>query len=161
VSRGLPRSGTLRVLCAPFLPGGARGLLYSLMSLALLAFFVTVLFPDLTKISIWNNEQGTQYAIALAAYSVIYLGSAAVCARLLPRVPQSIHAYQVLAILALVNLLLVVAAEVIHFLSRVPSPQLFDVVNPVTTLQMIADANRVAVDAVSCLVVAAGVTLVA
>ena len=33
VSRGLPRSRALRVLWAPFLPGGARGLLYALMSL--------------------------------------------------------------------------------------------------------------------------------
>ena len=29
VSRGLPRSRALRMLCAPFLPGGARGLLYA------------------------------------------------------------------------------------------------------------------------------------
>ena len=118
VSRGLPRSRALRVLWAPFLPGGARGLLYALMSLVLLAFFVTVLLPQLTMTSILNDQQATQYAIALAAYSLIYLGAGTLLARLLRRVVQGIHSYQVLAILVLANLLLIVAAEVIHFLSR-------------------------------------------
>ncbi len=161
VSRGLPRSRALRVLWAPFLPGGARGLLYALMSLVLLAFFVTVLLPQLTMTSILNDRQATQYAIALAAYSLIYLGAGTLLARLLRRVVQRIHSYQVLAILVLANLLLIVAAEVIHFLSRVPTPQLFDVVNPVLTLRTIADADRGSVDAVSCLVVAAVVAMAA
>ena len=161
VSRGLPRSRVLRVLWAPFLPGGARGLLYALMSLLLLAFFVTVLLPQLTMTSILNDRQATQYAIALAAYSLIYLGAGTLFARLLRRVVQRIHSYQVLAILVLVNLLLIVAAEVIHFLSRVNTPQLFDVVNPVMTLRTIADADRGSVDAVSCLVVAAVVAMAA
>jgi hypothetical protein len=161
VSRGLPRSRALRVLSAPFLPGGARGLLYAIMSLLLLAFFVTVLLPELTMTSILNDRQATQFAIALAAYSLIYLGAGALFARLLRRVVQRIYSYQVVAILVLVNLLLIVAAEVIHFLSRVNTPQLFDVVNPVLTLQMVADADRGSVDAVSCLVVAAVVAMAA
>ncbi len=161
VSRGLPRSRVMRVLWAPFLPGGARGLLYSLISLVLLAFFVIGVLPELSMNSILNDRQATQYAIALAAYSVIYLGAGTILARLLRRVAQSIHSYQILAILVLANLLLVVAAEVIHFLSRVPAPQLYDVVNPVTTLRTIADADRGSVDAVSCLVAAAGVAIAA
>jgi hypothetical protein len=161
VSRGLPRSRILRVLWAPFLPGGARGLLYALLSLLLLAFFVTVLFPDFTTISILSDRQATQFAIALASYSVIYLGAGAILARLLRRVAQSVHSYQVLALLVLVNLILIVADEVIHFLSRVFTPLLFDVVNPVATLRMIADADRGSADAVSCLVVAAGVAIAA
>ena len=59
------------------------------------------------------------------------------------------------------NLLLIVAAEVIHFLSRVNTPQLFDVVNPVLTLRTIADGNFGAADAVACLVVAAVVAIAA
>jgi len=161
VSRGLPRSRVLRVLWAPFLPGAARGLLYTLMSLLLLAFFVTVLLPQLTMTGILNDRQATQYAIALAAYSLIYLGAGTLFARLLRRAVQRIHSYQVVAILVLVNLLLIVAAEVIHFLSRVNTPQLFDVVNPVLTLRMVADADRGSVDAVSCLVVAAVVAMAA
>jgi hypothetical protein len=161
VSRGLPRSRVLRVLLAPFLPGAARGLLYSLLSLALLAYFVTVLLPQLTTTRLLNNQQATRYAIALAAYSLIYLGAGTLFARLLRRVVQRIHSYQVVAILVLANLLLVVAAEVIHFLSRVQTPQLFDVVNPVMTLRAIADANLGSVDAVSCLVVAAVVAIAA
>ena len=163
VSRGLPRSRALRVLWAPFLPGGARGLLYALMSLVVLGFFVTVLLPQLTLTSILNDRQTTRYAIALAAYSLIYLGAGTLLARLLRRVVQGIYSFQVLAILALANLLLIVAAEVIHFLSRepVPTPQLFDVVNPVVTLRTIADADRGSVDAVACLVVVAGVAIAA
>jgi hypothetical protein len=161
VSRGLPRSRALRVLSAPFLPGGARGLLYAIMSLLLLAFFVTVLLPELTMTSILNDRQATQFAIALAAYSLIYLGAGALFARMLRRAVQRIHSYQVVAILVLVNLLLLVAAEVIHFLSRGNTPRLFDVVNPVLTLRMVADADRGSVDAVSCLVVAAVVAMAA
>jgi hypothetical protein len=161
VRRGLPRSRALRLLWAPFLPGGARGLLYALMSLSLLAFFVAVLLPELTMTSILKDQQATQYAIALAAYSLIYLGAGTLFARLLQRLAQGVLSYQVLAILVLVNLLLVVAAEVGHFLSRVPTPQLFDVVNPVATLRTIADANRGSADAVSCLVVAAGIAIAA
>jgi hypothetical protein len=163
VSRGLPRSRALRVLWAPFLPGGARGLLYALMSLVVLGFFVTVLLPQLTLTSILNDRQTTRYAIALAAYSLIYLGAGTLLARLLRRVVQGINSFQVLAILALANLLLIVAAEVIHFLSRapVPTPQLFDVVNPVVTLRTIADADRGSVDAIACLVVVAGVAIAA
>jgi hypothetical protein len=131
------------------------------MSLFLLAFFMLVLLPDLTRINILNDRQATQFAIALAAYSVIYLGAGTLFARMLRRVAQNIHSYQVFAILVLANLLLIVAAEVIHFVSRVPPPQLFDVVNPFITLQSIADAARGSVDAVSCLVVAACFALAA
>jgi hypothetical protein len=161
VRRGLPSSHGLRMLWAPFLPGGARGLLYALLSLALLAFFVTVLLPQLTMTTILHDQQATQYAIALAAYSLIYLGAGTLFARLLRRVVQVIHSYQVLAILVLANLLLIVAAEVIHFVSRAPTQQLYDVVNPVMTLRTIADADRGSVDAVSCLVVAAGLAIAA
>jgi hypothetical protein len=161
VSRGLPRSRVLRVLWAPFLPGGARGLLYALMSLVLLAFFVMFLLPQLTQTNILNDQQATRYAIALAAYSLIYLGAGTLFARLLRRFVQGIHSYQVLAILALANALLIIAAEVIHFVTRVLTPQLFDVVNPIMTLRAIADANHGSVDAVSCLVVAAVVAMAA
>ena len=163
VSRGLPRSRALRVLCAPFLPGGARGLLYALVSLLVLDFFVTVLLPQLTLTSILNDRQTTRYAIALAAYSLIYLGAGTLLARLLRRVMPGVYSFHVLLILILANLLLIVAAQVIHFLTRapVPTPQLFDVVNPIVALRMIADADRGSVDAIACLVVAAGVAIAA
>jgi hypothetical protein len=161
VSRGLPRSRAVRLLWAPFLPGGARGLLYALISLVVLGYLVTVVFPEFTLSTILNDRQATQYSIALAAYSVLYLGAGAMLARLLRRVVQGMRSYQVLAILALANILLVVGAEVIHFVSRVRAAQLYDVVNPVITLQAIADADAGAVDAVACLVAAAGVALLA
>jgi hypothetical protein len=42
-----------------------------------------------------------------------------------------------------------------------PTPRLFDVVNPIVTLRMIADANRGSVEAMACLVVGAGVAIAA
>jgi hypothetical protein len=131
------------------------------MSLVVLGFFVAVLLPQLTLTSILNDRQTTRYAVALAAYSLIYLGAGTLLARLLRRVMQDISSIHVLAILVLANVLLIVAAEVIHFLSRDPvlTPRLFDVVNPVMTLRTIADADRGSVDAVACLVVAAGVAI--
>jgi hypothetical protein len=163
VSRGLPRSRALRVLWAPFLPGGARGLLYALLSLVVLGLFVTVLLPHLTQTIILNDRQAARYAIALAAYSVIYLAAGTWLARLLRRVTPGIYSLHVLAFLVLANLLLVVAAQVIHFLSReiVPTTQLYDVVNPIVTLRLIADAGLGSVDAIACLVVGAGVAIAA
>ena len=163
VSRGLPRSRVLRVLWALFLPGGARGLLFALVSLVVLGFLVTVLVPQLTPTRILNDRQESRYAIALAAYSVIYLAAGTWLARLLRRVTPGIYSLHVLAFLVLANLLLVVAAQVIHFLSReiVPTTQLYDVVNPIVTLRLIADAGLGSVDAIACLVVAAGVAIAA
>jgi hypothetical protein len=163
VSRGLPRSRALRVLWAPFLPGGARGLLYALVSLVVLGFVAVVLLPQLTVTSNLNDRQTTRYLIALACYSLIYLGAGTLLARMLRRVMPGVHSFHVLLILILANLLLVVAAQVIHFLSRTPLPtlQLFEVVNPIVTLRMIADADRVSVDDIACLVVGAGVALAA
>lgn len=161
VSRGLPRSRAMRALWSPFLPGAARGLLFALLSLALFAFIVVVVLPQLTTSSILNDQQATRYAVALAAYSVIYLGAGTLFGRLLRRVVQRIYSHQVLALLALVNLLLIVAAEVIHFLLRVDTPQLFDVVNPFLTLRAIGDADPGSVDAVACIVAAAIVAITA
>jgi len=163
VSRGLPRSRALRVLWAPFLPGGARGLLFALVSLVVLGCFVTILLPQMTLTSILNDRQATRYATALAAYSVIYLGAGALLARLLRRVMPGLTSFHVLLILILANVLSVVAAEVIQFLSHTPvhTLQLFEVVNPFLTLRMIADADLGAVEAIACLVVAAGVAIAA
>jgi hypothetical protein len=163
VSRGLPRSRALRVLWAPFLPGGARGLLFALGSLVVLGFFETVLLPQLTLTSILNDRQATRYAIALASYSVIYLGAGTLLARLLRRVMPGLSSFHVLLILILANLLLVVGAEVIQFLSHTPphTLELFEVVNPFVTLRMITDADRGSVDAIACLVVTAAVALAA
>ncbi len=161
VSRGLPRSRALRVLWAPILPGGARGLHYALVSLVMLGLFVTVLIPQLTATNMLKDRQTTRYAIALAAYSLIYLGAGTYLARLLRRVMQTVYSFNVLLVLGLANLLLIVAAEVIHFLScaPVPTPQLIDVVNPVVTLRAIADADRGSVDAIACLVMVAAVAI--
>ena len=163
VSRGLPRSRALRVLWAPFLPGGARGLLFALVSLVVLGIFVAVLLPQLTRTNILDDQQTRRYATALAAYSVIYLGAGALLARLLRRVMPSLYSFHVLLILILTNVLLVVGAEVFQFLSHAPvhTLQLYEVVNPFLTLRMIADADRGSIDAIACLVVTAGVAIAA
>jgi hypothetical protein len=159
----LPRSPVARVCCAPFLPGGARGLLYALVSLVVLALFVTLFLPQLTVTNMLTDRQGVRYSIALASYSLIYLGAGTCLARQLRRLLPSLTSLHVLATLVLANILLVVAAQVIHFLSRdlVPTTQFYDVVNPFQTLRMISDAGAGAVDAVACLVVCAVVALAA
>ena len=42
-----------------------------------------------------------------------------------------------------------------------PTTQLYDVVNPIVTLRVIADAGLGSVDAIACLVVAAAVAIAA
>ena len=129
----------------------------------MLGLFETVLLPWLTLTNILNDRQPTRYAIALASYSVIYLGAGTLVARLLRRVMPGASSFHVLLILSLANLLLMVGAEVIHFLSREPlhTSQLYDVVNPFVTLRMIADAGLGSVDAIACLVVGAAVAIAA
>ncbi len=160
VSRGLPRSSTLRVLWAPFLPGAARAALFPrvpgaagplCVGPAPRAYFEQHL--ERSPSHSIRDSPGCLFTDLSRDGHAIRATAAALA--------QRIHSYQVLAILVLVNLLLIVGAEVIHFLSRVNTPQLFDVVNPFTTLRAIADADRGAVDAVSGLVVAAVVAIAA
>src|SRR5262249_38337224 len=70
VRRDLPRSGLLRVLAAPFLPGGSRGLIYVMLHLALLVGFVAVALQFAPPPV--SNEFA--YAVGLCCYIVIYLG---------------------------------------------------------------------------------------
>ncbi len=84
--RPAPLAGTEGAL-GPLSAGwGARPALCPRVAGACWAFFVTVLVPQLTPTSILNDRQATRYAIALAAYSLIYLGAGTLLARLLRRV---------------------------------------------------------------------------
>jgi hypothetical protein len=78
VQRNLPRFATLRLLMAPLLPGGARGYLYVIGHLAVLAAFVEAAFS-------WHgsfDQQTIDYVRALCCYVAIYLGLGSALARL-------------------------------------------------------------------------------
>jgi hypothetical protein len=137
VSRGLPLSSVLRIIYAPFLPGGARGFLYSLLSLLVAALLTALLHARVTPGAGQGNP--AQFAVVLLSYSIIYLATATFVARSLRRWTSNVVAFHILAFLGLANILLIVGAEVIHFLVRqtVTTPQFFDAVNPLLTLRMI------------------------
>lgn len=70
VRRGLPRSVLLRIVLAPLLPGGARGFVYLLLSVA-----------GLLVIGIWavvtyapGEIEHQRYMLSLCCYLLIYLG---------------------------------------------------------------------------------------
>ena len=82
VRRNLPRFALLRLLLAPLLPGGARGSVYVLGHLAVLAAFVEAAFY-------WHGsfDQPTlNYVQALCCYVVSYLGLGSALSRLVRKI---------------------------------------------------------------------------
>ncbi len=73
VARGLPKSSLLRLLYMPFLPGGARGLLFHILVSALLFAWV-ILYGLIVEgpTAFGSGELGVPIAITL--YGLIYLG---------------------------------------------------------------------------------------
>ncbi|MGE3315752.1 MAG: hypothetical protein AB7O26_11620 [Planctomycetaceae bacterium] len=94
IMRKRPRNRLLRILMAPFLPGGSRGFFYILIHLLALWIIVSVVFPILappTATSFSGSRRVESPALftgALASYVIIYLGLAA----FLGRVGQSLAA---------------------------------------------------------------------
>ena len=71
IRRNLPRSGLLRLLIVPFLPGGSRGLIYltgHLAALWLISFAVAI------YAAVPNIDEIVQYVSALCSYIIIYVG---------------------------------------------------------------------------------------
>ncbi|HXY36882.1 MAG TPA: hypothetical protein VEI07_21825 [Planctomycetaceae bacterium] len=143
VARGLPRTRRMRMLWVPFLPGGTRGLIFGLTSLALMAV-VAVLAMS------WDSRTGSHFSstsnefsasAVLIAYAVIYMGAGAWLTRLFRRVMANFSPGHLLALLLLGTLLLIVLETLWHFLSstHVRDFEPIDVVNPVITVGVVYD----------------------
>jgi hypothetical protein len=138
VARGLPRSRWMRALWVPFLPGGTRGLLFGLLSLALMtALSIAAVALDSsvrTRFEISAKEWSA--STTLICYGVIYLGVGAFLTRLFRRVMTNFSPGHLVALLVLCNLLLIVFEFLWHFLSGFgeSSFRLIDIVNPVITI---------------------------
>jgi hypothetical protein len=142
ISRGLPRSRWMRALWVPFLPGGTRGLLFGLGSLALLAAIseiATFLGLDRSHIHPESSEmRATRVAIC---YGVIYLGAGAWLTRLFRRVMSVFSPGHLIAVLVLINVLLIMLEFLWYFLSKnyTGEFQPIAIVNPITTFNAILD----------------------
>ncbi len=141
-----------------FFPGGARGLLYSLLSLAFVAVLAALLLTHVERYGYVNQLPTIKYSIALASYSIIYLGAGTLFARLLRRVMSTVVTFHILLFVGLINVLSIVAAQVTHFMfrQRMPIPQFFDGVDPFQTLKNLAEGDRAWSDVGTCVLIVAG-----
>jgi hypothetical protein len=141
VSRGLPRSRLLRALWVPFLPGGTRGLLFGLGSLALMSVMAQIASAllDTTRIRSAANE--TQAARVAIGYCVIYLGAGAFLTRSFRRVMSAFSPGHLIAVLVLINVLLILSEYLWYFLSNFHGGEFqpIAIVNPIATYNAILD----------------------
>jgi hypothetical protein len=144
VSRGLPRSPLLRSIWAPFLPGGSRGLLFGMGSLAVMIGMVALAYLLLGS-AISTSTRSDVFGVAALAicYSVIYMGAGAFLTRLLRRVMSNFSPGHLFAVLALANLVLMALEFLWHFLTsfRDSSFQAVDIVNPFITMDAVSAAR--------------------
>ncbi|HTI50976.1 MAG TPA: hypothetical protein VL475_08495, partial [Planctomycetaceae bacterium] len=141
VRRDIQRLGAFRVLAAPLIPGGSRGLVFFLAHVSLLFAFVSVVSWSL-------GLMGTQvilYAAGVWCYLVIYIGFGAAFGRAARAVsgdfrPAHTRVLTVL-FLALASILpLTLYAFDSVRLSAQPNPLLF-VTDPFSTLYRLAEGN--------------------
>jgi hypothetical protein len=140
VSRGFPRSRFLRALWVPFLPGGTRGLIFGLSSLALMTALAAIAFGLGPEKSYGHSQfDDAHTAGTMVAYGVIYLGAGAFLTRMFRRVMSNFSPGHLIAALVLTNLLLIVLEFLWHFISRFQGDgfQPIDIVNPFVTYDAI------------------------
>jgi hypothetical protein len=148
VSRGLPRSRFLRALWVPFLPGGTRGLLFGLGSLALMATIaLTADVFGLNTSRIHSDATEMLAARATVCYGVIYLGAGAFLTRSFRRVMSVFSPGHLIAVLVLINVLLIMLEFLWYFLAGIHDSDYHPiaVVNPFTTFNAIV-TNRLGSD---------------
>jgi hypothetical protein len=141
VSRGLPRSPLSRAVWAPFLPGGSRGFLFGLGSLAAMIGMASLAYLLLgSPVSSSARSEAFATAAVVIGYSVIYMGAGAFFTRLLRRVMSNFSPGHLFAVLALLNLVLMALEFLWHFLTsfRDSSFQAVDIVNPFITIDAVS-----------------------
>lgn len=107
VRQEAPRTVAWRLLLLPFYPGGGRGLIYFLMSLAIIVG-VSIALVRSTPSSADAMERSQMMILAVASYGVFYVGLTAFLGRGIRRVGTDLHAAH-----ARVLGILVVAAGII------------------------------------------------
>jgi hypothetical protein len=141
VARGLPRAGWLRAIWVPFLPGGTRGLLFGLGSIAVMAIMAlsAVIIDSKGSSHFDSNAKEWSAAIVVVCYAVIYLCAGAWLTRLFRRVMTNFSPGHLIALLLLCNLLLVLVEFLWHFLTnfRDDTFQAIDIVFPIITVSAI------------------------
>jgi hypothetical protein len=135
VRRSLPRSKGLRLLMAPWMPGGRRGLL--LLNIHLLALILMIRLPDWPD---WVSNSVT----AMALYVSIYVGLGAVVGRwgqaITPEFRPA-HARVLTILIAGTLLIAPYLPGLFGFSDLSQRGSVFLVMNPYETLEMVADSG--------------------
>lgn len=95
VRRGIPKTRLLRLLAAPFLPGGHRGFLYLLLHLVLVPALLEALFPGSFALGKWEGW----WVVTFILYLVAYVGLGAAFGRALRRLSAEVRPMHVRVII--------------------------------------------------------------
>ena len=98
VRRGIPKMAVLRLLSAPFLPGGHRGFLYLLLHLSLIPVILSLFFNDLFA----TGRSEGWWTLTFIAYVIWYVGLGAAFGRLLRRMSAEVRPMHVRVIILLI-----------------------------------------------------------
>ncbi|MDG2388216.1 MAG: hypothetical protein P8M30_02745 [Planctomycetaceae bacterium] len=146
IRKSLPQRKLFRFLFAPFLPGGARGMVYLLMTLGL-CFGLN--FLTLSSISASGGmSSGTVFEITrsflgVALYIIIYLGFASMFGRFASRTGANIrpnHVRVITVLLFAIGCVIPMIAKAMEFL-RWREYSLLEIINPFATIIELAESN--------------------
>jgi hypothetical protein len=158
VRRSLIKYGPFRVLLAPLLPGGARGLIYVAVHLAALLCFVM----GLLLLNAAVNDMTIYFVSALCAYLFIYLGLGAAIGRWARRISGDFRPAHARVTAVLLIALGSILPHPLYFFDQfrnVQSPQ-FWITDPFSTLFRIYNGHSDSSLLMLLLATGVGITLV-
>ncbi|MBI1311322.1 ABC transporter permease subunit [bacterium] len=127
--RKLPRNGLLRLIVAPWLPGGARGLLWMLLHVAVV--LTLALLVD------WDDQWVAPYLLGLFSYAIIWVGLGAAMTRWLRAIVPTFRPAHGRVLTVLLGLGFLVAPLIARAFSDHAATSRFqwlDLMNPFMTL---------------------------
>jgi hypothetical protein len=158
IRRSMPKSAALRLLIAPFMPGGSRGFVYLLLHLA-------VIFA-IGRFDLWGPTFGytatwepwlTYWGIALPCYIIAYIGFGSAVGRWGRKITPEIRPAHARVLVVLLGAMAMIAPYLPYAFGLVDYRYGYSLMymnNPFTTLNMLANGPSSSADAVIHMLVA-------
>jgi hypothetical protein len=144
IRKSLPQRRLFRFLLAPFLPGGARGMVYLLLNIAIclglqIMIVTSIISSGSMRSGSFNDVFKTLSGVVL--YLIIYLGFASAFGRFANRTAATIrpnHVRVITVLLFAIGCVIPMIAKAMEFL-RWRDYSLFEIINPFATVIELAD----------------------
>lgn len=165
IRRNMPRSPLLRLLIAPFMPGGGRGFLYLLCHLGVIVF--------ISRFDVWGPMLGytkttwepwlVNWGMALPCYTVAYIGFGAAVGRWGRRITPEIRPAHARVLVLLMAAMAMIAPYLPYAFDLVEyryGYSLMEISNPFKTMDMLTQGSSRQADLVlSILAAVAGIAI--